>query len=82
MNEKLKGQRIEYFSDADVIAHGREARRKGRPIWTNPFLKERAALWRKAWHRSHNPVEQANLQEDARFTKIGTPKVTSEADTQ
>ena len=45
MDEKPKGRRVENFSDADVIAHGREARRKRRPIWTNPFLKERAALW-------------------------------------
>ena len=59
MNEKTKGKRIEYFSDADVIAHGREARRKGQPIWTNPFMKERAGLWRKAWYGSHEPVGQA-----------------------
>ena len=58
MNEKSKGRRVENFSDADVIAHGREARRKRRPIWTNPFLKERAALWKKGWHQSHDPVQK------------------------
>ena len=56
MDERPKGRRVENFSDADVIAHGREARRKGRPIWTNPFLKERGALWRKGWHQPHEPV--------------------------
>ena len=48
MSARLSGRRIENFSSAEVIADGREARRKRRPIWTNPFRNERAALWRKA----------------------------------
>ena len=32
MSKKTTGRRIEHFSSADVIAHGREARRKRRPI--------------------------------------------------
>ena len=72
MAERPPGRRIEHFSHADVIAHGREARRKRRPIWTNPFLRERAALWRKAWRRPDDPVEPANLPEEALFRKIGT----------
>ena len=47
MKEKWVGRRLENFSDADVIAHGREARKKRRPIWTNPFMRDRAALWKK-----------------------------------
>lgn len=70
MNKNPKGKRIENFSDADVIAHGHEARRKGRPISANPFLRDRAALWRKGWHRSDDPVKLDDLKKDARFTKI------------
>ena len=73
MSEKSKGRRMENFSDVDVIAHGREARRKRRPIWTNPFLRERAALWRKAWHRPHDPVEPTGPRGDGRF-EIGVFK--------
>lgn len=50
-----KGQRIENFSPEDVAAHAREARRHRRPIWTNPFTRERAALWRKNWKRPADP---------------------------
>lgn len=57
MSAKSPGRRIENFSAADVIEHGREARRKRRPIWTNPFLRERAALWRKGWHRPQDEAE-------------------------
>ena len=60
MVQKSDGRRIENFSSADVIAHGREARRKRRPIWTNPFTRERADLWRKGWHRPHDPVGGAD----------------------
>ena len=70
MNEKPKGRRVENFSDADVVAHGHAARRKGRPISANPFLKDRAGLWRKGWHRSGDPVKPDDLQKEARFRKI------------
>ena len=73
MSKKPPGLRIENFSAADVIAHGREARRKRRPIWTNPFTRERAELWRKSWHRPHDPVEASDLAEDDPLVKIGTP---------
>ena len=43
------GQRLENLENADVVAHARRARRNRRPIWTNPFTRERAALWRKSW---------------------------------
>lgn len=56
MGKKSEGRRIENFSSADVIAHGREARRKRRPIWTNPFTKERADLWRKGWHQTKTSI--------------------------
>ena len=44
MSAKSPGRRIEHFSVADVIARGREARRKRRPIWTKPFTRERALV--------------------------------------
>ena len=66
MSKEPKGRRMENFSDADVIAHGREARRKRRPIWTNPFLKERAALWRKGWNQPHEPAEKNRSRNAAR----------------
>ena len=69
MGEKPTGQRIENFSSADVFAHGREARRKRRPIWTNPFTRERADLWRKGWHRPQDPVTDAEPRGDGPFTK-------------
>jgi hypothetical protein len=69
MGEKSEGQRLENFSSADVIAHGREARRKRRPIWTNPFTKERADLWRKGWHRTKGSVLVAGPREDGLSTK-------------
>ena len=49
-----EGQRLETFSYEDVVEHARQARPKRRPIWTNPFHGERAALWRKAWRRPHD----------------------------
>ena len=69
MSKKTTGRRIENFSSADVIAHGREARRKRRPIWTNPFTRERADLWRKGWRRPQDPVMDAQPREDGPFTK-------------
>ena len=63
MSAKSPGRRIENFSAADVVEHGREARRKHRPIWTNPFLRERAALWRKGWHRPQDQVEPSEPPE-------------------
>ena len=68
MSDKATGQRIENFSSADVIAHGREARRKRRPIWTNPFTRERADLWRKGWHRPQDPVVDAEPRGNGPFT--------------
>ena len=74
MSVKPSGRRIENFSSADIIAHGREARRKHRSIWTNPFRNERAALWRKGWHRPHDPVEASDFRESDPLLKIGIPK--------
>ena len=69
MSEKAAGRRIENFSSADVIAHGREARRRRRPIWTNPFTRERADLWRKGWHRAHDAVADVAPCDDGPFTR-------------
>ena len=66
---------LENLSDADVIAHGREARPRRRPIWTNPFLRDRAALWRKGWHRPQDPVESFDAQADVLFLKAGTSRI-------
>ena len=71
MSGKPSGRRIENFSSADIVAPGREARRKRRPIWTNPFRNERAALWRKGWHRPQDPVEASDLPEDDPLVKKG-----------
>ena len=56
MPKKPRGQRIEGFSDEDIIEHGHEARRKHQPIWANPFYGVRASLWRKGWQRSQDAV--------------------------
>ena len=69
MVQKSPGRRIENFSSADVIAHAREARRKRRPIWTNPFTRERADLWRRGWHRPHDPVGEIDLSGESLHEK-------------
>ena len=74
MGEKSEGRRIENLSLAEVIAHGREARCKRRPIWTNPFTKERADLWRKGWHQGKGSVSVAAPREDGPSTKNGSRK--------
>lgn len=74
MSKNATGRRIENFSSADVIAHGREARRKRRPIWTNPFTRERADLWRKGWRRPQDPVVDVQPHEDGPFTQNGLRK--------
>ena len=53
MSGKPSGRRIENFSSADIVAHGREARRKRRPIWT----EDRAARW---WRLSRTMSDQVN----------------------
>ena len=73
MSEKT-GRRIENFSSADVIAHGREARRKRRPIWTNPFTRERADLWRRGWRRPQDQVAEVELHGNGPSTKTGACK--------
>jgi hypothetical protein len=71
MGDKATGRRIEKFSAADVIAHGREARRRRRPIWTNPFTRERADLWRKGWRRPQDPGRRSNTEEAGRLRRTG-----------
>lgn len=69
MGDKAAGRRIEGFSSADVIAHGKEARRKRCPIWTNPFTRERADLWRRGWHRPQDSVADAEPRERGPFAQ-------------
>lgn len=75
MGDKATGRRIENFSSADVIAHGREARRRRRPIWTNPFTRERADLWRKGWRRPQDPGPEVEPREGGPFTQNGLRKL-------
>ncbi len=53
MRKKVRGRPVEKtleVSQVRAFQMGVQARRSKRELWTNPFLGDRAAAWRRGWH--------------------------------
>ena len=58
--------RVDHLSRAQARQLGATARRRGRPIYENPCLGDRAEAWRKGWHGVPLAADEAR----SRFTSF------------